>query len=238
MDDFNESIWRLDILEHPFNEVEGNGLGVLSSKLKNVKTKLRDLNKQEFSNISYRAVEIQRDLEDKARVTWLEEGDASTAFFNSRHKVQTTKNTILSIKDRQENLLADYQKVNEEAMEFYKELFTAPRKDYVNYEEKLGENITKKIGANNVQALQAAITSVEIEKALMQMKEGKTPRPNGFLVEFYKHSWSLVKGEVFEDVKTFFAGSQIPMSLNSTTLVLIPKNDCLQNEGIHAYFML
>ncbi|GAA0162219.1 hypothetical protein LIER_39373 [Lithospermum erythrorhizon] len=74
---------------------------------------------------------------DKARVTWLEEGYASTAFFHSRQKA------------------------------------------YVNYEEKLGEIITKKIGADDIQALQTTISSVEIEKALMKMKDGKTLGPDG-----------------------------------------------------------
>ncbi|GAA0163560.1 hypothetical protein LIER_19394 [Lithospermum erythrorhizon] len=203
MDDFNESIRRLAILEHPFNgslftwcrnwdersllrrldrawnvEFKGNGLSMLSSKLKNVKVKLRGLNKKEFNNISCKVMEIQRELEYvqtkvfngdlsldllKHIVTWLEEGDASTPFFHSRHK----------------------QEVKEEAVDFYKELFTAPRKDYVNYEEKLGEIIRKKLGAND--------------------------------------------DEVVEVVRTFFATSQMSKSQNSTTLVLIPKNECPQS---------
>ncbi|GAA0148647.1 hypothetical protein LIER_36767 [Lithospermum erythrorhizon] len=47
------------------------------------------------------------------------------------------------------------------------------------------------------------ITPDEIERATMTMKRGKTPGPEGFSVEFFRHSWSVVKADVIEMICSF-----------------------------------
>ncbi|GAA0152435.1 hypothetical protein LIER_10919 [Lithospermum erythrorhizon] len=98
---------------------------------------------------------------DKARATWLDEGDANTAFFHSTLK------------------------------------------------------------ANN--ALQAVVTTEEIGNSMLSMKKGKNPGPDGFSVEFFKHSWSIVKCDVVEAVKTFFVTCQMPKALNTRLKVILDK---------------
>ncbi|CAN1128627.1 Transposon TX1 uncharacterized 149 kDa protein [Linum perenne] len=51
----------------------------------------------------------------------------------------------------------------------------------------------------------------------------KSPRPDGFTSEFFKNSWSLVRGDVVLVVQTFFRNGKLHRSVNSAILSLIPK---------------
>ncbi|GAA0152170.1 hypothetical protein LIER_10717 [Lithospermum erythrorhizon] len=156
---------------------------------------------------------------DKARITWLEEGDANTTFFQSKYKVQSVRNRILSIKDRNRIMLTNYEKVKEEVVVgFYRDLFADHSITQINYEEELGHIIKKRIVLEDGDALQGMVTNNEIGRALINMKKGKAPGPDGFSVDFFKHSWNVVKENVFEAAKTFFATCHMPKALNNTNV--------------------
>ncbi|GAA0146436.1 reverse transcriptase [Lithospermum erythrorhizon] len=151
-----------------------------------MKASLKRLNREEFSHISSRAVEAQRELESiQARVysgelddmllrrLKLEDDDANTSYLHSRCKLQASRNRVKTIKDRNGNLLTDYEDVKAEAVGFYKELFAASDDSQVRYDEELGNIIHKKIDAEDVVTLQASVSAAEIENiSLCQGKKG------------------------------------------------------------------
>ncbi|GAA0159531.1 hypothetical protein LIER_16284 [Lithospermum erythrorhizon] len=94
--------------------VEGNGFQILQIKLKNIKEKLRVLNKETFSNISCRVVEANRELETiQAKVY---DGDLDPILLQHMLKVQNAKNKIFTIRDASGKLLTNYEDVKEEVM--------------------------------------------------------------------------------------------------------------------------
>ncbi|CAA7043733.1 unnamed protein product [Microthlaspi erraticum] len=55
------------------------------------------------------------------------------------------------------------------------------------------------------------------------MPLNKTLGPDGFPAEFFKATWDILGSEISLSVLNFFQASFMPTSLNSTSLVLIPK---------------
>ncbi|CAA7058008.1 unnamed protein product [Microthlaspi erraticum] len=62
-----------------------------------------------------------------------------------------------------------------------------------------------------------------VKRCLFQMPLNKTPGPDGFPAEFFKATWDILGSEVSSSVLNFFEANFMPTSLNSTSLVLIPK---------------
>ena len=69
------------------------------------------------------------------------------------------------------------------------------------------------------------ITSQEVEAVLKGFKKDKSPRPDGWPVEFFLTFFDLVGDELVLVAEHARLGGRIPSSLNSTFLNLIPKCD-------------
>lgn len=67
-------------------------------------------------------------------------------------------------------------------------------------------------------------TVEEINKALAQMQPLKAPGPEGYRVCFYQKHWSIIGGEVQQDVLNFLNNGMFDPSINYTYLALIPKS--------------
>lgn len=65
----------------------------------------------------------------------------------------------------------------------------------------------------------------KIADALFQIGPLKAPGPDGFLARFFQRNWEVMKGDVIEVVRYFFHSKSLPVGVNDTVVVLIPKND-------------
>ena len=65
----------------------------------------------------------------------------------------------------------------------------------------------------------------EVEQAKAQLKDRKSPGPDGFTTNFFHYFWEQIKMEVWELVEESRKLHWILPSLNSTFLALIPKEE-------------
>ena len=63
----------------------------------------------------------------------------------------------------------------------------------------------------------------EVEEVVRSMPNDKAPRPDGFIINFYKACRSIVKKEVWGVVEDSRRSGTILKSINSTFIALIPK---------------
>jgi hypothetical protein len=71
--------------------------------------------------------------------------------------------------------------------------------------------------------LEEKVTKVELLVSLSSMNNGKILGPNGFIVEFFKHFYDLIKEDLLMKNKESKRVAKIHGSLNSTFLCLISK---------------
>lgn len=55
------------------------------------------------------------------------------------------------------------------------------------------------------------------------MEKNRTPGPDGFPSEFFIAAWVVLGGEFIASTLQFFESAFMPTSLNSTSLILLPK---------------
>lgn len=74
---------------------------------------------------------------------------------------------------------------------------------------------------NNI--LISSFTEKEIKEAVFQMEHNKSPRPDGFPVEFYQVFWDIIKSDLIALFNDFYE-ERLPLhSLNFGVITLLPK---------------
>lgn len=79
------------------------------------------------------------------------------------------------------------------------------------------------------QAFNSHITKEEVRIAVSDMAPFKAPGPDGFHAAFYQQMWSVVGDSLFEMVRSVYERRQLPVGLNDTLIILIPKVTALEN---------
>ena len=67
------------------------------------------------------------------------------------------------------------------------------------------------------------ILEEEIRHTLQTFQKGKSPGPDGFIVEFYLGFYDMLKKDILEVVRESQGSGKFLGSFNSTLLTLIPK---------------
>jgi hypothetical protein len=65
----------------------------------------------------------------------------------------------------------------------------------------------------------------EIDQAVQEMPNGKVPGPDGFIVDFFKACWDVVKQDIYDIVEDSRHSTSILKALNSTFINMIPKEN-------------
>ena len=73
--------------------------------------------------------------------------------------------------------------------------------------------------------LEDPFSTEEVFAALSELNGDKAPGPDGFSIAFWHFCWDFVWEEVMGYFREFYEQNKFVRSLNSTFLVLIPKNE-------------
>jgi hypothetical protein len=174
-----------------------------------------------------------------SRVDWLREGDHNTGYFQAKAKQHTRRNKITSLKRADGPLCLQQYDFEAMAAEFYHQLFTMQGN---TSPDEVVQFVPHKVTGDMNNCLCAPFTATEVEKALSAMKPNKSPGPNCFTAGFYQRHWPLVNEDICYAVLDFLNGGDMPVVVNNTILILIPKvknpHDLTQFRPIALYNVL
>ncbi|XP_057790752.1 uncharacterized protein LOC131007855 [Salvia miltiorrhiza] len=160
-------------------------------------------------------------LQQKSRVSWLNDGDRNTAFFHAslRYKKKPSRVQSLEIDG---NMVSDQDCIGDHIVEYFTKLFTDDSNSEVDI-TAIEAVIEPVISDEHNAFLSAVPTDEEISAAVFGMDSNSSPGPDGFSGKFFQTCWDIVKNDIWKAVRTFFLGSYLPTGCNSSTMVLIPK---------------
>lgn len=116
----------------------------------------------------------------RARVDWLSEGDANTSFFHAHARYRKRKNFIATLQDG-ERLVTDHDTKEEVVWNYYNNLLgtTMQRSNTLNLPAFYQP-------PQDLQALEAPISTKEVGHIVMQLPLDKSLGPDGFTGRFYR----------------------------------------------------
>ncbi|KAL3516195.1 hypothetical protein ACH5RR_023097 [Cinchona calisaya] len=177
------------------------------------------------------AMDLKRQLEDlldkedlvwmqRRKIHWMREGNRNTAFFQACTTKRRRMNTINGLHDDMGNWCAkdtDTERVVIKHFIFKSSRTTLEDLDLVI--ERVQLRITEKMN----EELSRQFSTSEVSKALSQMFPLKSLSPDGMTPIFFQKYWNIVGNDITSSILNFLNNGIFHKTLNSTTVVLIPK---------------
>jgi len=191
---------------------------------------LDDLEREErkslFAKLSVSKSKQEAILFQKARQSWIKQGDLNTKYFHSSVKWRRARNQLHGIfvnikwSDNKEE-------VKNKVSEFFEERFA--RKDVCQV-------ILDKVDFNSIsevdnEMLVGEVSEEEVKAAIWGCDSSKSPGSDGFNFGFIKSCWDILKEDVVLAVKDFACYGSWPRGSNASFLCLIPKVENPQQLG-------
>lgn len=158
----------------------------------------------------------------RSRAKHIIEGERSTKYFYNLEKTRQSADMIRYIKGDNGEIYKGSDKVIKEVHSFYRDLFTQRG---VNEEDErfLLNKIKIKVSEEDKKMCDGIITEKEIESAIMQLSNGKSPGTDGLTSEFYKVFKDVLCPVLFRIYEYFFNKEQLTNSMKRGMIKIIYK---------------
>ena len=159
----------------------------------------------------------------RSRVTWMGEGDSNTSYFHRMADSRKAVNTIHIIIDDNGVKIDTQLGIKEHCIEYFSNLLGGEVGPPMLIQEDFDLLLPFRCSHDQKKELAMSFSRQDIKSAFFSFPSNKTSGPDGFPVEFFKETWSVIGTEVTDAVSEFFTSSVLFKKWNATTLVLIPK---------------
>nr|GEW08462.1 hypothetical protein [Tanacetum cinerariifolium] len=227
---------KLKLLKKPFGKLKYSQ-GDLAENVRKLKDKLSNVQEEMVKdpfNVELRIEEIgllndftsavkdrELFLKQKAKVSWLSEGDFNTKYFNNAMKERRNKSRIDFMEDFEGNGFSR-SGVWEQFISYFEQILG--RSEVVDSIHDPSHLFTNKLSVEVVEFMVKPISKDEIKVALFSMEDDKASGPDGFSFKFFKSAWSIVGHEFSQAILDFFANGKFLKEINATVIALVPKS--------------
>ncbi|XP_074299645.1 uncharacterized protein LOC141630789 [Silene latifolia] len=157
----------------------------------------------------------------KSRMDFIRDGDRNTSYFHVSTLIRRWRNRITSLKKENGEWTSEPHEIKEIVVNYYKSLYLEEQENDV--EDKLPWNLFQDFSNTDWEWLTRPFNIAEIERVINNMGALKAPGPDGFQALFYRKNWETIADSLCEMVIKALEGKGMPVGLNDTHLVLIPK---------------
>ncbi|KAE8814645.1 Serine/threonine-protein kinase SMG1 [Hordeum vulgare] len=161
----------------------------------------------------------------RARISFLAEGDANTSFFHKQCTFRRQKNRVHSLLV-DGHVLCDHEEMAQAAFAHFDGLLgTAVDREHTLDLEQL-------VTAGDLGSLDAPFTPEEIWAAVRRMPAHKAPGPDGFSAKFLRACWGIIRQDILDVFEQLFLLRGRGFGkLNQALLTLLPKRADAQKLG-------
>ncbi|CAM8956535.1 unnamed protein product [Rhodiola kirilowii] len=200
----------------------------LKRKLENIRTQLRT------EDVFREEQEITEDLDEwllrkeimwrqRARTSWIKEGDNNTSFFHKHATQRKSINRITTLQLPDSSFITDPEKIMKEGTRYFQELF----RHHSDTSDGLFNNelhiLEREVTDEHNDYLNSPYTEEDIKRAVFDINPYKAPGHDGFSSLFIQKCWHIVKNDFIRECLDFLNAGYLNPKTNITRLVLIPK---------------
>ncbi|XP_026410646.1 uncharacterized protein LOC113305868 [Papaver somniferum] len=165
--------------------------------------------------------ELEVMLKMKSRVTWLEDGDQNTCFFHNSIRMRRSQNTISELKVSNDTTLFLQDEIKDFIVNHYQAKFNGGD---VNIDPVLFDIEHESISVAESAFMDAIPSLEEVRVAVFDLGADSAPGPDGYTGSFYRKCWDIISGDLFNAIANCWSVRKIPNGINSSFIVLIPKD--------------
>jgi exonuclease III len=162
----------------------------------------------------------------RSRVNWHEDGEISSQYFFNLEKRNAKEKAWENILDAKGQMTTGLENILETQVKFYSKLYKA---EQIEPDYTFLNCIDTALSDDHKLDLDKDITLEELGKSLKQMKNNKSPGPDGLVTEFYKFYWENIGQDLFEVFQYSLNEHQLPHSQYLAVIRLLFKKGQREN---------
>jgi hypothetical protein len=161
----------------------------------------------------------------RSRIKWKQKGDQCSKEFFQATRERSTASHITELADKHGQVHTSQSALQYICQEYYSALYTARRETPVTAGAKCQtlRYLPDKLSTEVKNKLRAPIQLGELKAAVDNMRTGKSPGPDGIVLEFYKEFWHLIGEEYLHMVQLSIYNEQFPPSVTTGMIALLYK---------------
>ena len=185
------------------------------TRLAELNTELVDMRKEELKGAYVRS-----------RADWLEMGEKPSRFFLNLENRNRVNKSISEIKVDESTTITNQKEILKSVKEFYEELYKRKQTEPAVEDRDL---IPTQLTPSEKQYLDSELTKSEIDLALTQQKNNKSPGIDGYSAEFFKKFWAQL-GHFFTNcVNECYREGKLTTSQSTGLITCLPKTGKARN---------
>lgn len=159
---------------------------------------------------------------------WFQDGDRNTKSFHAQVNKRRKRLQLKRIQDSNGIWLEDNGSMAEEAIRFFNEQFQEER---VPTDFGILDHIPTLLDEGHNQELIKQPSKEEVRQAVFGLNGESAGGPDGFNVCFFQTCWEIIEDDIYDIVRAFFNGHQLPRFITHANIVLFPKNKEVNTFG-------
>ena len=207
-----EEVLREQELESKIQELENNF----------VDEKIQEINTLKHELESIREIKTQGII-IRSRANWLNQGEKVTKYFFNLENRNFKEKMILNVEKSNGDILTTQQDIKKEVKEFYKDLYMKRNVNDCNFEHI--KNTATILSEEAKNSIEGELTLDEVEYAIKNLSNDKSPGPDGFTAEFFKMFREELATFILRSANAGLAKGRLSVSMRQGNIVLIPKDN-------------
>ena len=161
----------------------------------------------------------------RSRLKWKAVGDQCSREFFQLHRVRSNASHITELKDVHSQTHTSQTAMAQICSDYYKKLYTAREDSRAagGAQEAALKYIKDKLSPSMKLSLQALLSQEDLRLALWDMSPGKSPGPDGIVLEFYKIFWNIIGAEFTNMINASVQEGRLPPGVTQGMIVLLHK---------------
>lgn len=193
-------------------------------------------NKPENSGLQEEFANTERQLKDfekwkleglrlRSRLKWRKAGDQGSKEFFLAHRARSMATNITELDDEAGITHTSQTELGKICQSYYSKLYKArpPSAESREAENHALSFLSDKIPAQMREKLQAPISAVGLKTAVMEMKAGKAPGPDGITLEFFQCYWGLIGEDFAHMIQESIQKGRLPTGVTRGMITLLHK---------------
>ena len=180
------------------------------TEIENLKNQLEELRKKKMEGMAIRS-----------RARWVKDGEKASKYFCNLENRNYLDKALGVLEKEGGEIITDQKGILEEVKCFYEELYSCKEVVEVDIDREL-QDVTK-LSADDRDSIEGTLSYTETKIALKNMKNGKSPGPDGFTVEFFKFFYCDLGEFLVRSLNEGFQRGELSVTQKQGVITCIPK---------------
>lgn len=161
----------------------------------------------------------------RSRAKWIEKGEKPTRYFLKLESRHFLNKAFIELEKNDGTIVSEAEEILSETKAFYEKLYTQQDLTCTSLDEYFKDVKISKLSDKECSTIEGDLTKTENSLELKNMKNDKSPGPDGFTTEFYNFFWKDVGDFLLKSLNFGYKKGKLSITQTQGLITCIPKGN-------------